>query len=302
MKAVVFTEHGPPEVLKVVDLETPEPGAGQVRVRVRASGVQPFDTGIRAGWPGFPVSFPQQIGNEFAGVVDACGPDIPDIGIRGGDEVLGWTFMNALAEYVVVDLTSLALKPTEVPWAVAGALSASGQTAVTALDALGVSSGDALLVHAAAGGVGTVAVQLAQLRGASVVGTAGPDNHGYLTELGVVPVSYTGDLVANVRAARPEPFDAVLDGAGGEALTASLELVDDPKQIVTLVEHDEAERIGARGIRAERSADRLAELAALCADGSLRVHVRATFGLDDVVAAHHEVERGHGRGKVVIEL
>jgi NADPH:quinone reductase-like Zn-dependent oxidoreductase len=300
VKAVVFEEHGPPEVLKVVDLDRQDPGPGQIRVRVRAAGVQPFDTGIRQGWPGFPVTFPQQIGNEFAGVVDAVGPDVG--GFAAGDEVLGWCFMAAVAEYVVVGAESAVAKPASMPWEIAGSLSASGQTAYTALHELGVGDGDVVLVHAAAGGVGTVAVQLARAWGATVIGTASEPNHEYLEELGAIPVTYGAGLVERVRAVSPDGVTAVLDGIGGDALRDSIELVTDPKQVVTLVDHDVAEKLGARGIRAQRSAERLAELAELHEQGKLRLHVRAKFGLEEVAQAHHEVENGHGRGKVVVTV
>ncbi|MBF6331232.1 NADP-dependent oxidoreductase [Nocardia transvalensis] len=298
MKAVVFEEYGPPEVLRIVDLATPNPEPGQVRVRVHASGVQPFDTGVRQGWPGFPVTFPAQIGNEFAGVVDAVGPDVTEF--VPGDEVLGWVFMAGLAEYVVVGTDAVVPKPQTMPWEVAGSLSASGQTAYTALHELGVGQGDTVLVHAAAGGVGTVAVQLARAWGATVLGTASPANHSYLQELGAMPVAYGEGLIERVRQIAPQGVDAVVDGAGGRALRDSIELVENADRIGTLVDHALAEQLGARSIRAQRSASRLAELVRLWERGSLRVHVRATYPLDRAAEAHRDVERGHGRGKVAV--
>ncbi|WP_243788675.1 NADP-dependent oxidoreductase [Saccharopolyspora gloriosae] len=298
MKAVVFEENGPPEVLRVVELDDPRPGPRQLRVRVRAAGVQPFDTGVRQGWPGFPVEFPQQIGNEYAGVVDEVGAEVT--GFAVGDEVLGWVFMSGLAEYVVVDETAAVRKPSSMTWEVAGSLSASGQTAYTALHELGVGSGTTVLIHAAAGGVGTVAVQLAKAWGATVIGTASEANHAYLKELGAVPVTYGDGLVDRVRALAPGGVDAVLDGAGGQALRDSIDLVSIPDRVATLVDHDLAEQLGARGIRAERSAQRLAELVDLHQRGELRLHVRSTFDLEHAAQAHRDVETGHGKGKVVV--
>jgi NADPH:quinone reductase-like Zn-dependent oxidoreductase len=300
MRAVVFDEHGPPEVLRVAQLPVPEPGPGQIRVRVRATGVQPFDTGLRRGGSGFPVTFPQQIGNEYAGVVDATGPDVT--GLAVGDEVLGWVFLAGLADYVVVDASAAVAKPPTMPWEVAGSLSASGQSAYTALHELGVGAGQVVLVHAAAGGVGTVAVQLARAWGARVIGTAGEANHDYLRDLGAEPVTYGDGLVDRVRALTPNGVDAVVDGAGGQALRDSIRLVAEPDRVVTLVDHALAEGLGARGVRAQRSAQRLAELVSLWEKGSLRLHVRATYPLEEAAAAHREVERGHGRGKVVVVL
>ncbi len=182
----------------------------------------------------------------------------------------------------------------------AGSLSASGQSAYTALHELGVSAGQVVLVHAAAGGVGTVAVQLARAWGARVIGTASEANHDYLRDLGAEPVTYGDGLVDGVRALAPDGVDAVVDGAGGRALRDSIELVADPGRVVTLVDHTLAGELGARGIRAQRSAQRLAELVSLWEKGALRPHVRATYPLNEAVAAHREVERGHGRGKVVV--
>lgn len=300
MKAVVFREYGPPEVLETVDLERPRPDSEQVLVRVRAAGVQPFDTGVRRGWTGFPVNFPQQIGNEFAGVVAAVGDSVS--GFAEGDEVLGWVFMSALAEYVVVGTDAVVPKPAGMGWEIAGSLSASGQTAYTALRELGVGRNDTVLVHAAAGGVGTVAIQLARAWGATVIGTASEANHDYLDALGAIPVTYGEGLAERVRAIAPHGVDAVIDGIGGQALRDSRALVGDAQRIGTLVDHDLAEELGARGIRAQRSTERLTELVELHQADGLRLHVRAAFPLEHTARAHHEVESGHGRGKVVVTV
>ncbi|MQA88114.1 MAG: zinc-binding dehydrogenase [Streptosporangiales bacterium] len=300
MKAVVFGRHGPPEVLEIVDLEEPLPGPGQVRVRVRAAGIQPFDVGVRRGSLSFPVSFPQRLGNEFSGVVDRVGEGVGEW--SEGDEVLGWAFMASLAEYAVAGVDALVRKPAGMPWDVAGAMSSSGHTAYTALRELGVGSGDTLLVHAAAGGVGTVAVQLARAWGAEVIGTASEANHEYLAGLGATPVAYGDGLVERVRAAAPGGVDAALDAVGGQALRESLALVWDRDRIATLVDHDLADELGVRGVRARRSLEQLEELVALYEKGALRIAIRATFPLEGIVDAHRLVETGHGRGKVVVTL
>ncbi|MGI5467428.1 alcohol dehydrogenase catalytic domain-containing protein [Streptomyces sp. CA-132043] len=160
MKAAAIRSFGGPEVVELLDVATPAAGPGEVRVRMRAAGVQPADCAVRGGWapPGQELSFPQKIGNEFAGVVDQVGEGAA--GFPVGSEVLGWALLAAHAEYVVVPTDQIVPKPAAMPWPVAGVLSASGQTAHTALERLKVGAGDTLLVHAAAGGVGTVAVQL----------------------------------------------------------------------------------------------------------------------------------------------
>lgn len=300
MRAVVFAEHGPPDVLRVVELERPKVSAEKVLVRVRAGGMQPFDTRVRQGWPGLALTLPSGIGNEFAGTVHEVGPGVD--GFTVGDDVLGWTYLNAIAEYLLVDADAIAPKPPGMPWEVAGALSASGQTAHTALTTLGVHPGDTVLIHAAAGGVGTVAVQLAKAWGAVVIGTASEPNHDYLADLGAIPVSYGEGLVERVRAVAPHGVDAVLDGAGGQALLDSVGLVRAVDRIVTLVDFELADKVGARRLQPDRSVRRLNELVDLHSAGRLRIHVRASFDLDQVARAHHEVEHGHGRGKVVVTI
>lgn len=301
MKAAAFSEFGGPEVLRAMEIETPEAGEGQVRVRVRAAGVQPFDVAVRQGWMPAGVSggLPRIPGNEFAGVVDQVGEGVR--GISTGDEVLGFNLLNSYAEYIVVPAENVTAKPANMPWEVAGGFTAGTQTAHIALRQLGVGEGDTVLVHAAAGSVGTAAVQLARLWGATVIGTAREENHDYLRSLGAIPVAYGEGLLERVRALAPGGVDMVLDGAGGEALDVSLLLVKGDR-IVTLVEHGRAEELGVQLTRGVRLASRLAELAELYSDGALTFHVRRTYPLDRAADAHREVEAGHGRGKVVLTV
>lgn len=302
MKAAAFTEPGGPDVLRLMEVETPEAGPGQVRIRVRAAGVQPFDCAVRAGWtpPGASPALPRIPGNEFAGVVDQVGEGVT--GFAVGAEVLGFGLLDAYAEYLVVAAEQVTAKPAGMPWEVAGGFSAGAQTAHIALRELGVGPGETVLIHAAAGGVGTVATQLAREWGATVIGTASAVNHDYLRSLGAVPVAYGEGLRDRVRAVAPRGVDAALDGAGGDALAASLALVADRNRIVTLVEHGRAAELGIRVTRNLRSAARLAELVELHTRGRLRVHVRRTFSLAEAAEAHRAVERRHGRGKVVLTI
>ncbi|MGH3713269.1 MAG: NADP-dependent oxidoreductase [Micromonosporaceae bacterium] len=299
MKAAAYHEYGPPEVLQLVDLPDPVPGPGELRVRVKAAGVQPFDVKLRGGGVGtIDVRFPAVPGNEFAGVVDAVGEGVD--GVAVGDEVLGFGSAGCAAELVVAPAANAVPKPAEMPWEVAGALSASGQTALMALQALQVGAGDTVLVHAAAGGVGSMAVQLARAWGATVIGTASPANHDFLRSLGATPVSYGAGMVDAVRAVAPDGVDAALDCIGGDALAQCVELCDHRDRIGTLVAYDEAKRLGAVGISGKATGARLAELVELWRRGALAVHVRAAYPLAEAAGAHRDVETGHGRGKVVI--
>ncbi|MBD0690905.1 NADP-dependent oxidoreductase [Streptomyces sp. CBMA123] len=300
MKAVTVPTSGGPEVLRVTQVADPEPAAGEVRVRVYTAAVQPVDLAIREGFrpPGLVAEPPIVLGNEFAGVVDRLGPGVD--AWRVGDEVLGFRMLGCQAELVTVDAAQLVAKPAGMPWEQAGSLSASGQTAHVALDLLGVAAGDTVLVHGASGGVGTVAVQLARALGATVIGTASERNHDYLRELGAIPVAYGEGLVERVRAVAPQGVDAAFDAAGRGALAASVELVADRDRIGTVVDYPEAERLGVRGLRAPRTAERLTELVRLWETGGLRIEIAETLPLERAEQAHRLVGTGHVRGKVVL--
>jgi enoyl reductase len=246
--------------------------------------------------PWIDVAFPQQVGQEYAGVVDAVGPEVA--GLAAGDEVLGSTMLNGQASAVVAPAANVVRKPPGLDFPTAAALVAAGQTATGALAELGVGAGDVLLVHAAAGSVGTVAVQVARLAGAEVIGTASPGNHAYLRQLGAIPVAYGDGLVAAVRATGRRPT-VVLDAAGGDAVAASVALGVEPDRIGTIVDDKAAAEHGVRVVRAPRSPLRLAEVVALAAERRLRMPVRA-YPLAEAARAHAAVETGHGRGKVVL--
>jgi NADPH:quinone reductase-like Zn-dependent oxidoreductase len=294
MRALVFDRFGPPDVLRVADRPDPEPGPGQVRVRVRAAGVQPFDVAVRRGrMPWAKVEFPSTIGQEYSGVVDRVGGDF-----AVGDEVLGSTMLNGAAELVCVPAETVVRKPGQLDFPTAAGLVAASQTAGGALRELAVGPGDVLLLHAAAGSVGTVAAQLARLAGATVIGTASPANHDYLRGLGVVPVSYGDGLVAAVRALGTPPTVA-LDAIGGRAIVQSVELGVPPSRIGTIVDDRTAAEHGAQVVRAGRDPARLAEVIALAAAGKVTMPIRA-YPLAAAVDAHAAVESGHGRGKVVL--
>ncbi|TDD35052.1 NADP-dependent oxidoreductase [Actinomadura sp. KC06] len=302
MRVAGFSEPGGPDVLTILGVPTPEAGPREVRVRVRTAGVQPFDLAVREGWspPGTPEGFPRVPGNEFAGVVDQVGDGVTVVG--PGDEVIGNCRLNAYAEYVVVPAEVLAAKPASMPWDVAGGFPAAVMTPHIALEEMAVGQGDTLLVHAAAGAVGSVAVQLGRIAGATVIGTAGERNHEYLRSIGAIPVAYGDGLEERVRAAAPDGVDAALDGAGGDALAVSLALVKDKDRIITLVEHGRAAELGVRITPDKRSASRIAEAARFYDEGRLKIHVRGVFPLERAADAHREVATGHGRGKVVLAV
>lgn len=300
--AIVFDEYGEPDVLHPIEVPDPEPGTGQVRIQVRAAGVQPFDCGTRRGdfADYFPLELPARLGNEVAGIVDQAGPGVT--GVAEGDEVIAFITMQGYADTVIVPADQVGEKPASMPWGEAGVLSASGQTAYTALDELAVVPGDTVLIHAAAGGVGSFAVQIARERGATVIGTASERNHNYLRSLGAIPVTYGPGLADRVRSVAPDGVDAVLDAIGGEALDVSVELVGSTERIVTIADWANAARLGIRRVGTERSVGKLTDLTRMYAEGRLQVSLWKAYPLSRAADAHREVETGHVRGKVVLTV
>ena len=301
-KAAAFFEPGGPEVLRLIDVAEPQAGPGQVRIRVMAAGVQPFDIAVVAGdiHRAPDQSVPQIPGNEFAGVVDQVGAGVT--GFAPGDEVLGFGTLNSYREHLVTGPDQITAKPANMPWEVAGGFSAAAQTADIGLNEITIGTGDTVLIHGAAGAVGTIAVQLCRLRGATVIGAAREIQHDYVRSLGAIPIAYGDRFVDRVRALAPHGVDACLDGVGGAALDAAVELVKDRGRILTLVEHARAPELGIRTTPFTRSAARLAALADRYARGELTVHILAAFPLARAADAHRRYHAGNVRGKIVLTV
>ncbi|HEX6358746.1 NADP-dependent oxidoreductase [Actinophytocola sp.] len=314
MRAVQFTEYGPPSVVHVAEVEAPHAGPNEIRVTVRASGISPGETYVRSGRMRdvVPANFPWLTGFDAAGVVDEVGAGVT--GVAVGDEVFGMTTAatrGANADFAV--LTAWAPKPAAWSWEEAGGAAGSVETATRVLDRLAVGAGHTVLIQGAAGGVGTVAVQLAVARGATVIGTASTNNHDFLRSLGARPTTYGAGLVERIRALAPSGVDAVFDCAGG-ALPDLVTIAGDPARVVTIapdftaaehrvhISHSApAEETGA----AMGAADRLAvhgltTAVTLASEGRLRVPVAATFPLAEAAAAHELSETRHARGKIVL--
>ncbi|MEU9929846.1 NADP-dependent oxidoreductase [Streptomyces anulatus] len=302
MEAIVYEEFGGPGVLHLERLDPPRPGPGQVRVAVRAAGVNPLDHKIRNGWMegAFPTLLPATPGAEFAGVVLEAGEGVTEF--APGDEVLGWSATGSYATEALAEAASLARKPAGLSWEEAAALPVATDTASRVLDELALAEGETLLLHGAGGGVGSVAVQLAVARGATVIGTASPANHDYLRVLGAVPVAYGDGLVERVRELVPEGVDAVFDASGRGALPASIELRGGTTdRIVTIADGDAAELgVAFSSGGGGPSADRLGANARLAETGELRVEIAQVFPLADAASAHALSEGGHVRGKLVL--
>ncbi|MFC8734544.1 NADP-dependent oxidoreductase [Luteimicrobium sp. NPDC057192] len=303
MRAVRLHEYGEIDVLRVEEVERPVLGPGQVLVEVRAAGIQPGEVMIRRGlrhdrWP---ATFPSGQGSDLAGVVVELGSQAR--GFRVGDEVLGFTHARAShAEYVAVDDVNLVPLPRGLAWEVAGSLYVAGTTAYATVFAVDAGPGDTVVVAGAAGGVGSIAVQLAKRRGATVVGLASLGNHAWLESHGVVPVAYGDGVAERVRAATGGRVDAFIDTVGDGYVDLAVELGVDPERIDTIRDWSAAARVGARtlGEGAAASAVVVGELARLAARGDLEVPVARTYPLDRVQDAFRELEQGHTHGKIVL--
>jgi NADPH:quinone reductase-like Zn-dependent oxidoreductase len=299
-QAVVFSRYGNAEVLDLLELAVPEPGCGQVRISVRAAAVNPIDWKIRSGALAdvMPVELPRVPGIDVAGVIEAVGEDAQ--GFAVGDAVLGKALTGGYGEKTLAQVDRIAAKPTGLSWELAAALPVAATTAHHALDVLNLTSGETLVIDGASGGVGTLAVQLARRRGATVIGTASEPNHDYLRSFGATPVRYGTGLAERIAAIAPGDVDAVLDTAGHGSLSELISLVGDPGRVVTLADFS-AERLGARFLAEEpgNMSAVLAEVAGLAAAGTITVPL-ASYRLADAAAAQRASETGHVRGKLVL--
>lgn len=302
MKAVRFDSYGGPDVLEIAEVPVPEPGPGQVLVRVKAAAINPGEAKIRDGslhafWP---ATFPSGEGSDLAGIVAGTGPGVTRW--SDGDEVIGFTDTRAShAEYAVTAEEDLTARPPAVPWEVAGSLYVAGCTAYAMVRAVALAEGDTVAVSGASGGVGSIAVQLARRTGATVAGIAGEAGRKWLEAHGVTFVRYGDDVAARIGEAAGTP-DAFIDTYGPEYVELALRLGVQPSRIDTITSPDAAAKYGVKtdGNAAAGNAGTLAELAGLVAVGELEVPVAAVYPLDEVQQAYRRLAGGGLVGKVVL--
>jgi NADPH:quinone reductase-like Zn-dependent oxidoreductase len=301
--AVQFDEYGDIDVLDVRDVPAPRPGPGEVLVRVEAAGINPGENAIRSGafhdrWP---AAFPSGQGSDLAGWIEEVGANVPTWSV--GDEVIGWVdTRTGQAELVVVPAEHLVRRDPGVPWEVAGALFVAGTTAHAAVHAVGAGSGDTVVVAGAAGGVGSLAVQLARLAGATVIGLTSESNHAWLADHGIVGVTYGDGVADRIRAAAPGGVDAFIDTYGDGYVDLALGLGVAKDRVDTVIDFAAAARTGVKtaGNAESARADVLDELAKLVAAGELDLPVAATYPLTEVRAAYRQLMLRHTRGKIVL--
>jgi NADPH:quinone reductase-like Zn-dependent oxidoreductase len=302
--AVRFDEYGDRDVLKVVEVARPVPGPGQVLVKLLAAGINPGEASIRKGllhamWP---ASFPSGQGSDLAGIVEEVGPDVTRFAI--GDEVLGFVdTRGSHAEVVVADDDNLVARPPNVPWDVAGSLFVVGTTAYAAVRAVSLVPGDTVVVSGAAGGVGSLAVQLATGAGATVIGLASEGHHRWLVDHGVIPVTYGDGVVERIKEASHGRIDAFIDTFGGGYVEMAVALGVPAERIDTIIDRAAAQEYGAKtdGSAAAATAEVLAELAGLIATGRLEIPIAKTYPLAKVREAFQDLEERHTLGKIVLE-
>jgi NADPH:quinone reductase len=281
----------------------PSPGSGEVVVEVRAAGINPGEAGIRVGamHEMFPATFPSGEGSDLAGVVTAVAPGVTEFEI--GDEVLGFSFRRSShATHTAVPVNQLIRKPPQLSWEIAGSLYVVGVTAYAAVRAVAPQPGETVAVSAAAGGVGSLAVQLLVLREARVLGIAGHPNADWLRAHGVIPIAYGDGLADRLREAAPNGIDAFIDLFGPDYVQLAVDLGVAPERIDTIISFQKAGEVGAKteGSAEASTPEVLAEMANLIVTGALEFDIAATYPLDRVADAFEELEQRHTRGKIVL--
>ncbi|OXM46862.1 NADP-dependent oxidoreductase [Amycolatopsis alba] len=293
MRAITITEYGDTDVLKSAGVPVPVPGTGQVRVAVKAAGVNPIDWKIRTGAMAevLPVEFPHILGLEFAGVVDAVGEGA---GFAVGDEVFGWPDTGTYAEYALA--SAVARKPAGLSWAEAAALPVAGETALRVLGELEVKPGETLVLHGASGQVGRVATQAAVALGATVIGLAGASSLDEVKALGAVPVEYGDGWVSRVRSVAPDGVDAVFDAAGFGVLSDSVELLGSTDRLITIADP----AAYAQGLKFSAGGEQTPAVLEDLVSRGLKLKLGSAYALADVAEAHRESATGHASGKITL--
>jgi NADPH:quinone reductase-like Zn-dependent oxidoreductase len=304
MKAIVYRRYGGPEVLEATEIPEPKMMQDSVLVRIKAAGLNPADIGLREGVMDHAIDafFPVVPGWDLAGVVEEAGPGAPEF--APGDEVIGFLRGQALhygtyAEKVAADVRALVHRPRNLTWAQAAGLPVAGLTAYQAIvQALKVAAGETLLVHAASGGVGSLAAQIAVARGARVIGTASEANHSYLASIGAQPVAYGDGLADRVRELVPDGVDAVLDTAGRGVLATTPFLGKPGVRVASVV--DATAYRGTVPVFVRMDQTDFKALVQLVETGKVAVRVARTYPLVQAAEAQTFLAEGHSQGKVVL--
>ena len=304
-RAVRFGAYGDVDVLGVADVPRPDPAPTQVLVQVVAAGVNPGEIAIRRGALAerFPATFPSGQGTDFAGRVVEVGDEVTAFAV--GDEVVGWSdHRSAQADFVVAEVDHLVAKPPTLDWMRAGSLFVVGVTAFAAVRAVNIQPGDVVAVSSAAGGVGSLVVQLARRAGARVLGIAGPANADWLRSVGAEPVAYGDGLPDRLRAATADGIDAFVDTHGNGYVDLAVGLGVPPGRIDTIIDYDAVQRLDVNGDGSAQAstAEVLTQIVDMVAWGDLLMPIAAVYPLAQVRDAYVELDRRHTRGKIVLSM
>ncbi|WP_084129146.1 NADP-dependent oxidoreductase [Demequina sp. NBRC 110055] len=307
MKAIAYSSFGDTDVLNLTELPEPHPGPDTVVVEVHAAAINPVDSYIRGGHLAgvLDAHFPVVPGWDVAGVVVQVGLDTPEFSV--GDEVYAYARKDVvsggtLAERVAVPARTAALKPRSLSFTQAAAVPLTGLTALQTLRRAGVEAGDQVLIHGAAGGVGTFGVQIATHLGAHVVGTASAANHDYLCDLGAEPVEYGEHLVEHASVYAPEGFDRIIDFAGGASLDSAAALLSPTGTVASIADPRAATELGGHYVWVRPDAEDLRTLAQWIDDGRIHVEIAAEYPLERTAEAYRTLAGGHTRGKIVVTV
>ena len=302
--AVRYDHFGHSDILYIAELPMPEPKADEVLVKVKAAGINPGETSIREGWlqQRFPSTFPSGQGTDFAGIIEALGDNVT--GFKGGDEVIGFSNnRSSHAEYLVVPANQLTLKPANISWEQAGGLFVAGSTAYAAVHAVDLKPGETVIVSGAAGGVGSLAVQIAKKQGAKVIGLASEANHAWLKKHGIIPLAYGDDNEAIIKnALNGSKADAFIDTSGKGYVEMAIKMGIPANRINTIIDFEAVGKykVKADGSAAASTAEILGELAEMISKGELDLPIAKTYPLSQVKEAFEELEQHHTHGKIVL--
>jgi NADPH:quinone reductase-like Zn-dependent oxidoreductase len=303
MKAVMFDKFGAIDVLTIVDVPQPVAGSGQVLVKVKATGINPGEASIREGRMAaiFPTTFPSGEGSDFAGTIEAVGDGVTSFTIS--DDVIGFSNNRAAhAEYVVVPADQLISKSKKVSWEEGGSLFVAGTTAYASIQAVDLQPGDTVVVSGAAGGVGSIAVQLAKNKGAKVIGLASTANHQWLTDHGITAITYGDQMEEDINKAANGKVDAFIDTFGKGYVDLAIKLGVAPERINTIIDFEAAKKNHVKTDGSAKAANTgvLAELAKLIEEGKLDIPIARAYPLGEVREAYKEIELRHTHGKIVL--
>jgi len=303
MKAVKFDKYGGVDVLNIVDIQQPVANSGQVLVRVKAAGINPGEASIREGKMAqlFPTTFPSGEGSDFAGVIEVIGEGVTTF--AKCDEVIGFSNDRAShAEFVVVPAEQLIPKPKKVSWEEGGSLFIAGTTAYAAVQAVNLQPGDTVVISGAAGGVGSIAVQLAKIKGGKVIGLASTANHQWLIDHGAIPVNYGSNMEEDIKKAANGKVDAFIDLYGQGYVDLAIKLGIAPERINTIIDFEAAKKYHVKTDGSSKAANIqvLEELAELMEKGTLKIPIAKTYPLSKVREAYKEIEQRHTHGKIVL--